>query len=151
MALMFVSEKVCAAKAVQTPLQSMQLPTTSALDIRICPDKGRGVFAKRRFQAGDIIERVPVIPIPAEEEPGPGTVLYNYLIAWGPDGKDSALALGFGSIYNHSYEPNAFYERREGELCIDFIALRPIDVGEEILVNYNKDPDCRDNLWFDAK
>ena len=47
-----------------------------------------------------------------------------------------AIALGYGSLYNHSYRPNAkFYS--EGSLTQVFYAIRDIDAGEEITVDYN--------------
>lgn len=48
-----------------------------------------------------------------------------------------AIALGFGSIYSHSYEPNATYKKRFKNKTIDFIAIKDIKKGGEITVNYN--------------
>lgn len=124
------------------------LPNTDSLEIRPSPGKGRGVFAKRPFKEGELIERAPVIPIPGYEEPDKGTVLFDYAYGWGTDLKDSALVLGFGSLYNHSYTPNGYYVRREEEFCIDFIAIKEILPGEEIMVNYGGSPDAQDPLWF---
>jgi hypothetical protein len=33
------------------------------------------------------------------------TQLYNYCYGWGENNDAAAVALGFGSIYNHSYQP----------------------------------------------
>ena len=60
-----------------------------------------------------------------------------YVFEWG-EGK-VALALGFGSLYNHSYRPNARYND-VGPQAKAFQALRDIAVGEEITVNYNGEP-----------
>jgi SET domain-containing protein len=102
------------------------------------PGKGRGVVARRAFRAGETIERPPVIVIPREQvglirETRLGTYYYE----WGDDCKQAAIALGFGSLYNHSYEPNARFEFHEDEECLEFIALRDIEPGEEITINYN--------------
>lgn len=60
--------------------------------------------------------------------------LAQYVFNWS-DGV-VAIALGYGSLYNHSYRPNAkFY--REGSLTQVFYAIRDIDAGEEITVDYN--------------
>ena len=48
-----------------------------------------------------------------------------------------AIALGFGSIYNHSYEPNATYKKKSESKVIDFVAIKGIKKDEEITVNYN--------------
>ena len=108
------------------------------ISIRHFPGKGRGVVAERKFQAGETIERPPVLVIPADEAPLiRDTRLAHYYFEWGDDCKQAAIALGYGSLYNHSYTPNARYEFREGEDCLEFIALRDIELGEEITINYN--------------
>jgi SET domain-containing protein len=109
-----------------------------SLAIHYFPGKGRGVVATRPFQAGETIERPPVLVIPAREAPLiRDTRLAHYYFEWGDDCKQAAIALGNGSLYNHSYTPNARYEFREPEECLEFIALRDIGPGEEITINYN--------------
>ncbi|HZR19022.1 MAG TPA: SET domain-containing protein [Verrucomicrobiae bacterium] len=113
--------------------------------------KGRGVFAGMPILAGEIIEAVPVIVIPAEQwqqvEP---TVLALYIFNFGPEGEHAAIALGYGSLYNHSYLPNAEYRKSWEERLIRFIALRDIAPGEEITVNYNGTPGDRSPIWFEV-
>lgn len=58
------------------------------------------------------------------------------------------VALGFGSIYNHTDNPNAMYKEHEKELTIDFIALRDIQKDEEITVNYVQGNNNKNPLWF---
>lgn len=58
------------------------------------------------------------------------------------------VALGFGSIYNHTDNPNAMYKEYEKELTIDFIALRDIQKDEEITVNYVQGNNNKNPLWF---
>ncbi len=111
--------------------------------------KGRGVFARRRFAKGEVIERCPVIVIPKEEESFiESTTLYNYTYGWGEDLEESAVALGFGSLYNHAYRPNAMYRRLHDDKMIEYVALRDIAEGEEITVNYNGAPGDLSPLWF---
>lgn len=130
----------------------IMVTATDSLEVREILGKGRGVFAKRRFEAGELIERAPIIPLSQVEEPrDPQLVLYHYIFSWGPEGKQSALALGYGSLYNHSYTPNALYIVHELEKCIDFIAYQAIEISQEITINYNKDPSCQDPLWFTIK
>jgi uncharacterized protein len=110
------------------------------MSITVChfPGKGRGVVAERTFCAGETIERPPVLVIPANEAPLlRDTRLAHYYFEWGQDCKQAAIALGCGSLYNHSYTPNARYEFREREECLEFVALREIAPGEEITINYN--------------
>ena len=79
-----------------------------AILVDTSPGRGRGVFAGRPFPEGELIEACPVIVLSASEAADiDGTRLYNYYFGWERDG--AAMALGFGSLYNHSYSPNAAY------------------------------------------
>lgn len=129
------------------PGSSISLP--SSIRIGESAPIGKGVFATRSFGPGELIESAPVIVIPADEWLSvEKTVLFNYCYAYGESMNDIALALGFGSLYNHSYTPNARYVRRQDQKLIEFFALRPIAMGEEITINYNGDPGSLDPLWF---
>lgn len=117
------------------------------LEIRNVASKGRGVFAQKRFAPGELIEQAPVIVLPnAQVGFLDQTLLKDYYYHW--DDASVALALGFGSLYNHAYAPNAHYVKSVKEVLIKFVALRTIEVGEEITVNYNGDPTDQAALWF---
>jgi SET domain-containing protein len=111
------------------------------LYIDINPKKGRGVFTDSLIPSGAVIERCPVIEIPAEDRPKiDASVLYDYCYDWGPGLNVGAVALGYGSLYNHSHRPNARYFKKPAERVIEYVALRDIQPGEEIETNYNGDP-----------
>lgn len=111
---------------------------------------GRGVFACRGFAEGEIIEQCHVIVIgAADRRIIDGTDLYNYYFDWRE--RSAALALGNGSLYNHSYEPNARYVKNHTDETIDFVAIHPIADGDEILVNYNGDPSDTTPVWFETR
>ena len=117
----------------------------------LSPGKGRGLFAQRHIAAGDLIEEAPVVVVPASEvEHLDRTTLQNYYFDWGEDERDAALLLGRCSLCNHSYEPNAVFELRAERQTIRFVALRDIQPGEEITVNYNGPPGDPKPLWFDT-
>lgn len=119
------------------------------IHVGICQGKGRGVFAKQSIGRGELVERSPIIVFTPEEwEHIEKTVLYDYCFNWGD--RQGALALGCGSLYNHSFHPNAKYIKNLREMAIDFLALRDIEAGEEITVNYNGAPGDRDPVWFTA-
>jgi uncharacterized protein len=124
----------------------MPLRQSDAIEVKRVKGKGRGVFARRPIRKGQVIERVPVIVLPAEEVGG-GTTLANYSFQWGRG--QAALALGYGSLYNHSYRPNARYWD-VGPRTKEFTALRDIEPGEEITVNYNGKPRSRASVWFEV-
>lgn len=92
----------------------------------------------RALRAGERIERAPVIPLTHSElQHVQKTLLARYYFEWGEDHSGGAIALGYGSLYNHAYESNTEYEFHESELAIDFIARRDIAAGEELTINYN--------------
>ena len=121
------------------------------LEVRETGTRGRGVFALTAIPAGTLIESADVIPIPrAEMAAIENCILADYDFRWGQDGREGAIALGYGSLYNHSYSPNAHYVKHLDRLSIDFIALRDIAAGEEIRTNYNGDPDSKKMVWFEV-
>jgi uncharacterized protein len=110
--------------------------------------KGRGVFARRAIGKGVVIERVPVVIIPIEHlvDRWKNPVLQKYFYVWSRT--TVAVALGYGSLYNHSYTPNADYEH--GAKALVYRALRDIEPGEEITVNYNGSPDDARPVGFEV-
>jgi uncharacterized protein len=127
----------------------MALTQSAAIEVKQVRGKGRGVFARRPIEEDEIIERVPVIVLPADQVGDDPDLnpLAGYIFAWGRG--TVALALGYGSLYNHSFEPNARYDDVGGRTKL-FVAIRKIDAGEEITVNYNGQPEDRSPVWFDA-
>lgn len=117
-----------------------KLPTSKKIYIahsRIA-NAGRGVFATQSIKRMEIIEVCPVILISKNDVSNlKGSILVNYYFYFGKDNEMLAIALGFGSIYNHSYEPNATYKKKSGDKVIDFVAIKNIKKGEEITINYN--------------
>lgn len=121
-----------------------------SIGIKNSPGKGRGVFAQRNFKKGEVIESCPVIVLPAKEiDTLELTQLYNYYFAWGPDSKDAAIALGYGSLYNHSYMPNARYYKDFDNGLLKYVCIRDIEDNEEITINYNCNPEDKTPVWFD--
>ncbi|MCX7788441.1 MAG: SET domain-containing protein [Spirochaetes bacterium] len=131
-----------------TDLLLEKIHTSSSLFVAESPGKGRGVFTEHRISKDQLIEACPVLLFNDGEDARhiDATPLGNYYYRW-KDGFN-ALALGYGSLYNHSYHPNAYYRRNYANQTIEIVALRDIEPGEEILINYNGDPSCMDPLWF---
>lgn len=127
----------------------MAFQQSDAIVIKRSRGKGRGVYARRLIRKGEVLERVPVIVMSLDEYAKgiAETVLKDYCFQWG-EGR-VALALGYGSIYNHSYKPNARYDDL-GPMTKQFTTLRDIRPGEEISVNYNGEPRSRAKVWFDV-
>jgi uncharacterized protein len=119
------------------------------LIVKKVPGKGRGVFAGKNFRKSEIIERCPVLVIPEQERPHlNATGLHNYYFTWR---REAVIALGLGSLYNHSFAPNARYLKVYSRSWIEIVAIRAIRKGEEITVNYNGRPNSQAPLWFKAQ
>ena len=124
-------------------------PNVRNVRMGVVEQHGRGIFATRRILKGELIERSPVIVLNEKQWPvAERTILSNYAFDWGEKDEQAAIALGYVSIYNHSYAPNAQLEEMLDELMMEVIAIRDIQPGEEVTINYNGEPESQDDLWF---
>jgi hypothetical protein len=71
--------------------------------------KGRGLFATNTIHPRTVIHIAPCIPVGRDEYESHMrlTVLEHYL--FNDKGGDKLLALGYGSLFNHSRSPNVDY------------------------------------------
>jgi uncharacterized protein len=112
------------------------------VEVKQTKDKGRGVFAMKNFVKGETIEECPIIFIEKNQDINlQKTILGKYVYEWTPE--TGAIILGYGSIYNHSFKPNAIYKRDFKNNLLIYEAYENISEGEEISVNYNGDPDVQ--------
>jgi uncharacterized protein len=100
---------------------------------------GRGVFAGRLFRPAEVIEVCPVILLPGIADENQLGGMKNYVFMWREVGDVLAIALGYGSLYNHDPNPNAKFTLRYARNEIVFRAIRKIAPGEQILVDYGWD------------
>ena len=101
------------------------------------PIHGWGVFAKEDIMEGEVFEECPILTLPIEK--GEVTsLLIDYRFNWpqGNDWQEQVLALGYGSLYNHSNDPNAFWVSDIENRIFKFVSNREIKQGEEIFVWY---------------
>lgn len=103
----------------------------------ISPIHGRGVFAKKPLKIGAIIEECPIIKMKLQEMTVRKQMLLNYYAFMIDEQNEyTGIALGYGSLYNHSDNSNAtYYFNKEKELMI-FEAKQPIAINQEITINY---------------
>ncbi len=97
---------------------------------------GNGVYALRDFKKNEIIEICPAIFLPINElEIIKQTKMLYYFFEY--TNKEFAVVLGYGSIYNHSYKPNAQYRFNFRTRTMVIRARKKIRSGSEIFFNYN--------------
>jgi SET domain-containing protein len=119
-----------------------------SLYLRSSPIHGLGVFAAVARQPGDLLEVSPVLVVPRTQvEALQKTSLHEYYFRWPPSA--AALALGYGSLYNHSYHPTARAQLDVQRGVLLFIARQPIHRNQEVTINYNGDPTDLTPTWFD--
>jgi len=114
---------------------------------------GRGVFAKEDIKKNELIEICPVILAPRSDFSNLKESLFvTYFFYFGRKKDQMAIALGFGSVYNHSYSPNAKYKIDTKEKTISFYAIENINKDEEITFNYSAgNPKNKNPLWFEVR
>lgn len=97
--------------------------------------QGLGVFASEKIDSGETLEKCPFLVFPQNKtEKIP--CFSNYTFCWprGENWTHHALVMGYGSYYNHSETPNAEWTTDENSFI--FYTIKPIEEGEEILINY---------------
>ena len=130
--------------AVPAQIERRDRVRARGADVYPAPSRrhGTGVFAGRAFRRGQIVEYCPVLVVSERR--------MRHLVAGGlreylyEFGDDYALALGLGSLYNHSSHPGAECEARVDERLLVVRARRTIAPGEEITISYG----APDELWF---
>lgn len=103
------------------------------------PGAGYGVFCGKDLQAGEIIEVAPFIEIPREIVYSDPNILWKYVFTSHNSPARVILALGFGSMYNHSSDnPNVghFINQQDRHRLLNFCALDDIPKGSELLLDY---------------
>lgn len=123
-----------------------------ALFIAPSDNKGRGVFTSEKIESDTVIEIAPVLIMSAAEQVLlDQTLLHDYIFKWGEDAQQCCVALGYVSIYNHSYHSNCEYDMDFDNNLISIRTVRTIEAGEELFINYNGEWDDTTPLWFDAE
>lgn len=113
--------------------------------------KGRGVFAGSDFALDEVVEIAPVVIFRPHDLP---RIIATMLFEWGQMARvpnSRAIALGYGSLYNHANPANMRCEADVLVPAVRFIAARKISAGEELTINYNAasgGTEWPDDHWF---
>jgi hypothetical protein len=90
-----------------------------------------GVFTDSRINKGETVEICYCLPA------DPNDSFYKNFLFSIDDANEDFLAMGFGSIYNHSYGPNMVWKIEDIKLrVIKFVAIKDIEIGDELTHNY---------------
>lgn len=114
--------------------------------------KGLGVFSTEDLPARKVIEKSSVIVMsPEDRKHIEKTFLQNYIFEWADDNKSCCMALGYISLYNHSYAANCEYIMDFDKNTMVIKTLRTIKAGDELTINYNGEWDNKNEVWFEVK
>ena len=115
---------------------------------------GIGCFTSKDIPARMIIECSPVVLCHADTFThlnhlhNVRHILSDYSFKWTESGL-AAFPLGWGGVYNHSFDPNVHWkyctEEKDGYNALTFRTLRNVNAGEELFIRYMNDSD---RLWF---
>lgn len=122
----------------------------SYLQCRETEHKGWGIFTTKDIKSGTLLEVSPVVVMSGEEKKLlDQTTLYNYIFDWEED--QCCMAMGNIPIYNHASPSNCEYFQDYEHQTIYIKAVRDIEAGEELTINYNGDFDHAGDVWFEVK
>lgn len=102
------------------------------------PIKGRGVFALQPIRKGEVVEVCELILIDLDQVQAD---LEGYVYQYSKT--KAAVALGNGSLFNHSDSSNCifYFNFRKKQLIVE--ACKDIEVGQELTINYGYDRNSR--------
>ncbi|KAI0264013.1 cytidine deaminase-like protein [Gloeopeniophorella convolvens] len=115
---------------------------TTGCSIKYAQGNGRRVYASRAIPGQTLLEISPVLLFSVEEYEAHGrhTVLDHYTLKW-RDGR-MALALGLGSLFNHSDAPNVTYTIDASTESVRYTTTRAVEPNEELCIHHPGP-----NLW----
>lgn len=116
----------------------LKINTPTKIYVKNSPIHGLGVFASEEINQGEVFEECPTLSLPIAK--GEVTSLFiDYRFNW-PSGtseyQEQVISLGYGSLYNHNENPNAYWYSENDRKTFKFVASRIIKPNEEIFVWY---------------
>lgn len=109
------------------------------LHIKETSNFGRGLYANRLIDKGTLIEISPLIVLSKHDvKIAKETILNEYWYLY--DEKQCALALGYGSLFNHHHNPNISYKIDKKSNSILFTANTQIIKNQQLFIDYGYKP-----------
>ena len=125
---------------------------SKSLFVKNIKGKGRGVFCTQKIKKDEIFEVCPVLVIPAADyDTVKASRLVDYFFSFNKEENTLALALGFGSLYNHAVHSNAAYALDQITRTMSYYALEDIPSGTEICINYAGESGQEFKEWFESR
>ncbi|MBS1512490.1 MAG: SET domain-containing protein-lysine N-methyltransferase [Bacteroidetes bacterium] len=122
------------------------------LYIKNISGKGRGVCCTTLIKKDEVIEVCPVLVTHAPDQEALKTSrLVDYFFNFNKEEGTLALALGFGSLYNHAVFSNAAYSLDQEQQTMTYYALEDIPAGKEICINYGGEYGKEYQEWFESR
>lgn len=122
---------------------------TNKIYVKETDKMGRGIFASEDIKVDEIVEIAPILVLQFTDFIDTRwNLLFEYYF-WLDD--EVVLALGYGSLYNHSKEANTEYKIDIKNKSITFKTTREIKQGEELFFNYKGSSSSKAPLWFERK
>jgi hypothetical protein len=97
---------------------------------------GMGVFCKIDIPKDTIVESASTIPMPPSNVEN--TVLMDYVFNNPYSDNEFLIAFGYGSMYNHSDDPQMIYEYDADTKQIIYKAIKDIKANEELYISYGE-------------
>jgi hypothetical protein len=122
------------------------------------PELGLGVFATEDIKVGELIERCPMIQMTWRSRYLNDPTITKYMYSDSGckcehckiHGHHMFMVLGYGMIYNHQDDPNTEWRFNYNNLLADVVAIKPINMGDEIFVHYGSNY-FNNREYFDVK
>jgi uncharacterized protein len=117
----------------------MKLFVSTKIQVASSPVHGLGVFATQDIENGELIEECPFLELPLSHGEV-SSLLIDYRFNF-PSGDmtvetKQVVTFGYGSLYNHHDDSNAYWFSDNDKRTFLFYACKPIKAGEEIFVYY---------------
>lgn len=103
---------------------------------------GRGVFTFSHIKAGEVLEECHYVHMVETNFKAIDKMLQTYVF-YNRKLKINCAVLGFGMIYNTSEDPSVCWEIDTIKDVFRYRALRDIEAGSELLINYGYIPEIR--------
>jgi len=116
---------------------NMKITPPLKIYLKDSPLHNLGVFSSQKIEKGEVIDICPFISFPqSSKEKIPVFSNYAFCYPRSENWTTHALVLGYGSYYNHSETPSVDWNTNENDQTFIFFAIRDIDEGEELFINY---------------